>query len=489
MDEKDKLIQKLLERISALEKIVAEQAVIIKQQALLIEEQAEIIKQQAARIAELEKRIDKNSQNSSKPPSSDGLRKKPQNNREKTTKKTGGQVGHAGTTLKRGVADKSVVLAVLSCEECGNDLSQCVSDEVEIRQVHDMPPIDIEVTEYLAEKKRCCCGHMTEASFPNGVNYSVQYGSKIKGFALYLHNEQKLPYARCCELLSDYFGVSFSEGTLFNTQQASYTHLATIEKKTKATLINQQVLNTDETGLRVKKSLHWLHVASTTNLTLYHIDAKRGKTGMDAMGVLPEFKGVAVHDHWKSYYRYTNFEHALCNAHHLRELKAFEEDGQIWAGKMRVFLKETCHLVNEQERAEKLGLPDSIRDERLRTYRAILAEGENEIPLARVEQTKKRGRPKQSKGRNLLHRLREFETDVLRFAFDFRVPFTNNQAERDIRMVKLKQKISGSFRSIEGAKMFARITGYISTLRKQNINIANAMTALADGNPILPNFC
>lgn len=156
---------------------------------------------------------------------------------------------------------------------------------------------------------------------------------------------------------------------------------------------------------------------------------------------------------------------------------------------MRVFLKETCHLVNEQERAEKLGLPDSIRDERLRTYRAILAEGENEIPLARVEQTKKRGRPKQSKGRNLLHRLREFETDVLRFAFDFRVPFTNNQAERDIRMVKLKQKISGSFRSIEGAKMFARITGYISTLRKQNINIANAMTALADGNPILPNFC
>ena len=468
MDEKDKLIQNLLDRILQLEKIVVEQA---------------------AKIAELEKRLEKNSQNSSKPPSSDGFKKRPQNNREKTNKKTGGQQGHEGLTLKRGTPHKSHLLPVLCCAHCGDDLSGNQVTDIEARQVHDMPPIEIKITEYLAEKKRCACGQTTQAQFPEGVKNTVQYGSKIKGFALYLHNEQKLPYARCCELLSDYFGVSFSEGTLFNVQQASYDSLESIEQQTKAALINQAVLNNDETGLRVKKTLHWLHVASTTDLTLYHIDEKRGKTGIDTMGILPEFNGTAVHDHWKSYYLYTNFQHALCNAHHLRELKSFEEDGQIWAGKMRTFLKETCHFVNEQKREDKWCLSSTILAEFLLSYRAILAEGENELPLAISEQNKNRGRPRQPKGRNLLHRLRDFETDVLRFAYDFRVPFTNNQAERDIRMVKLKQKISGCFRSLNGAKMFARITGYISTLRKQNINIAAAMTALADGNPTLPTFC
>jgi transposase len=206
------------------------------------------------------------------------------------------------------------------------------------------------------------------------------------------------------------------------------------------------------------------------------------------MEVLPNYAGISVHDHWKSYYCYTKPWHGLCNAHHLRELKSFEEDGQIWAGKMRVFLQQVCHQVNEAKEAGMTALAENDYQKILLQYQTILNEGDKELPIATSPPPGKRGRPKQPKGRNLLNRLRDYQSDVLRFAADFNVPFTNNQAERDIRMVKLKQKISGGFRSLGGAQMFARISGYISSLRKQNINIADAMTALASNQPVALNF-
>jgi transposase len=367
------------------------------------------------------------------------------------------------------------------------DLSQSKSDTIETRQVHDIPLIKIQVTEYQAEKKQCSCGHVTCGTFPPEVKAGVQYGARIKGLALYLHSEQKLPYARCCAILTDYFGSSFSEGSLFTTQEKAHEVLLPIEEKTKAALIGKKVLHHDETGMQINKKLHWLHVAGNDKLTAFQIHAKRGKKAMDEHGLLPKFNGILVHDHWKTYFLYTQMQHSLCNAHHLRELKSFEEEGQIWAGKMRMHLKEWCHIVNEAQRENKNKLPETVYQENLKKYQTILGEGEKELPIA-TKEPNKRGRPKQPRGRNLLHRLRDYQEEVLHFSRDFDVPFTNNQAERDIRMAKLKQKISGGFRSLNGAKMFARLSGYLSTLRKQKINIADAMTSLARGNPILPNF-
>lgn len=467
MNDKDEIIQKLMERIISLEKLVAKQA---------------------EEIAELKKRLNRNSNNSSKPPSSGGFKKPVQNNREKTNKKTGGQAGHEGKTLEFAVPDEIMTLAVSNCVACKKDLTQTEPLSIEKRQRHDLPSIKLHITEYQAEKKRCCCGHLNVGLFPNEIQSSIQYGPRIKGLALYLHQEQKLPYARCCQFLKDYFGTWFSQGTLFNTQVKSYEHLETIEKQIREALIKSKVMHNDETGLHVNKNLQWLHVASTTSLTTYEIHKKRGVEAINAIGILPQFQGTSVHDGYKSYFCYSEMKHGLCNAHHLRELKAFEEDGQKWALNMRRCLKEACHLVNEAKRAGQEQLPATITKAILILYRSILFEGNKEVPRIETQTPGKRGRPKQEKARNLLERLRDHEEAVLRFVTDFTVPFTNNQGERDIRMVKLKEKISGGFRSELGAKMFARITGYLSTLRKQGMNIAEAMTALAGGCPLIPHF-
>ncbi len=480
MEDKDLLIQRLLDELSALK-------VLVEQQRLEIEILRLENKMLREEITELKKKLNKNSHNSSKPPSSDGFKKKPKNNREKTNKKSGGQKGHPGATLNYAVPDEVVTLSVQCCLACSEDLSQIPLFGVEKRQVHDIPPITLHVTEYQAEKKVCHCGHLNVGLFPEGVAHSIQYGPRIKGFALYLHQEQKIPYARCCSLLNDYYGSCFSEGSLFNTQCDAYKNLEDIEEQIKLALLNKDVLHSDETGIVVNKLLQWLHVTSDKTLTFYYIHPKRGTIAMDEIGLLPLFKGTLVHDHLKAYFRYVEIQHALCNAHHLRELQSFEEEGQHWAKTMRQFLKEACHLVNEAHRENKTALSEEVYQSLLSHYRQIVEEGEQELPLA-TPIPGKRGRPKQPSGRNLLHRLRDYQEDVLRFMSDFNVPFTNNQAERDLRMAKLKQKISGGFRSVQGAQMFARIAGYLSTLRKQGINIAHAMTALCAGQPILPNF-
>jgi transposase len=480
MEDKDLLIQRLLDELSALK-------VLVEQQRLEIEILRLENKMLREENAELKKKLNKNSNNSSKPPSSDGFKKKPKNNREKTNKKSGGQKGHPGVTLNHAVPDEVVTLSVPCCLVCGEDLSQTPLLGIEKRQHHDIPPIKLHVTEYQAEKKACHCGHLNVGLFPEGVEHSIQYGPRIKGFALYLHQEQKIPYARCCNLLNDYYGSCFSEGSLFNTQCEAYKNLEKIEELIKSALLNKEVLHSDETGVRVNKLLQWLHVTSNNTLTFYHIHPKRGTIAMDEIGILPLFKGTLVHDHLKAYFRYVEIFHALCNAHHLRELQSFEEEGQQWAKLMREFLKEACHIVNEAHREHKPALSDEVYQSLLSRYKQIIEEGEKELPCA-TSITGKRGKPKQPHGRNLLHRLRDYQEDVLRFMSDFKVPFTNNQAERDLRMAKLKQKISGGFRSVQGAQMFARIAGYLSTLRKQDINIAHAMTALCAGQPILPNF-
>jgi len=483
MDKTYQMIEKLLEQIEQLKQIIVKQGGIIEQQNIIMIKQNE-------KIEELEKRLNKNSSNSSKPPSTDSFKKKSHknNSREKTDKTTGGQIGHKGRTLIASEKPEVIIdLTIESCEACNQDLRKIEAFDTERRQVHDIPLIKIEVTEYCVNKKKCTCGHVNIAEFPDNVDSRVQYGNRIKGFALYLHNEQKLPYERSCQLLNNYYGTSFSEGSLFNAQEQAYQQLADIEEQIKIELMKAPVLHCDETGMRVDNKLHWFHVMSQEHLTFYAMHRNRGTKAINDIDLIPNFAGIMVHDHWQSYYTYTKSKHALCNAHHLRELKSFEQIGQIWSKDMRVFLQESCHLVNEEKRKNKKSLNSSVYKEIQKKYREILKKGNQELPIA-MQVLGKRGRVKQPAGRNLLNRLRDFEDDVLRFASNFEVPFTNNQAERDLRMIKLKQKISGCFRSVNGGLMFARISGYISTIRKQGFNIAEGFSLLASGQPLIPIF-
>ncbi|MHB8288058.1 MAG: IS66 family transposase, partial [Acidimicrobiales bacterium] len=250
-------------------------------------------------------------------------------------------------------------------------------------------------------------------------------------------------------------------------------------------LIASDVAHADETGLRVEAHLQWVHAVSTTDLTLYHLDTERGTAAMDAMGVIEHLRGVLVHDGWVSYRSYKNLIHALCNAHHLRELDAAgETDGQAWANDMAGLLTDTWLMVLEAKAADKSALSSDQLVEVRAKYDAIIAAGHVANPP--VAPTCKRGRPKRTKAHNLLLRLDNYADDVLRFATDFTVPFDNNLSERDVRMVKIAQKVSGGFRSDEGARAFLAFRSYLSTAAKQGINRLEALRELFNGEPWMP---
>ena len=444
------------------------------------EELIGLILQLCARVSELEAQLAKNSRNSSKPPSSDGYGKpKPKSQRKKSGRPSGGQPGHAGSTLKQvEQPDQTVVCQVQVCE-CGCDLTGRAAVEVERRQVFELPVMKLHVTEYQAEIKVCPqCGKAVKAGFPAAVSQPVQYGPRAQAAMTYLSQYQLLPFERLQELLHDLFQMDVSQGTLNNALKRGYEKLAEFEEQVKERILDSKVVHFDETGMRVAKALNWLHVASTPELTAYHIDARRGQPAMEAMGILPDFTGTAVHDSWASYYAY-ECDHALCNTHHLRELIfAHEEYGQQWAARLKACLLE----ANEEVRAAKTRGTTELLTERLQyfseRYSRILREGRKELPLVSAKPSGKRGRVKQHKVKNLHDRLREHKTEVLAFLYDISIPFTNNQGEQDVRMMKVKQKISGCFRSLEGAKIFARIRGCLSTVKKQGHNALQAMTML-----------
>lgn len=440
------------------------------------------------RVQELEDRISRDSHNSSKPPSSDGMRKTPKSLRQKSDKSSGGQKGHVGTTLCLSDTPNTIVVHTPShCQQCGNGLESVASHSFSRRQVYDLPPLSLVVTEHRTFKKVCPgCQSVNEAPFPEGVPQSVQYGTRLKAICVYLQQYQLLPFQRTQELLSDLCGCPISEGTLANCLITCHEQLADVESRIKRAIHEAPVGHFDETGIRIQKRLHWLHTASTTSLTFLSTHAKRGKAALDAIGILPNFRGTAIHDAFASYFGYS-CSHGLCNAHLLRELLFFKEQkGYPWAEPFLTLLlciKESVQIARSHQNSS-LSTTDLTRFEE--NYQALLDEGLQMHP--EMVPSGKRGRPKQSPAHNLLMRLTTHRKAVLRFMYDFRVCFDNNQAERDLRMAKVRQKISGCFRSCDHAQIFCRIRGYISTLRKQGISVMMALQRAFQGDPIIPSL-
>jgi len=442
-----------------------------------------------AQACHLQDQLAQNSRNSSKPPSTDGFRKPaPKSLREKSPRPSGGQPGHAGQTLSMAEKpDRTERHEVERCEYCGRSLADRPPEGIERRQVHDLPPRSLIVTEHQAEIKRCPCGHLNKAAFPKGVNAPAQYGPGLKAVAVYLKQYQLLPFERTCELLADLFECGISEGALANILGECHERLEEPVQQIKEQIAGALVAQFDETGSRVEKQLRWLHVASTEGATYYDIHPKRGAEALESIGILPDFGGRAIHDFWRPYFSYS-CAHGLCNAHHLRELIfVHEQHGQDWADKMIDCLLDIKKAVALAKPTTDHLTKAQVRDFEAR-YQSILDQGYAQNPLSPAPAGKKRGRRKKTKPRNLLERLDEHRQEALAFMYDFRVPFDNNLAERDIRMMKVQQKISGMFRSEEGAKAFCRIRSYISTARKNAMGALDAIARVFTGNPFVPRF-
>jgi transposase len=439
-----------------------------------------------AQVKELQDQLSKNSRNSSKPPFSDGYEKPaPKSRRKKSNRKPGGQKGHKGNNLKMvGAPDYVERHSVETCECCQKELSTQSAEAILRRQVYDLPPLAIEVTEHQAEVKTCSCGYVNKADFPKWVSHYVQYGPNLKGLSTYMQDYQMLPYERLAEFIEDLFDHQISKGTLYNTRQTAYDRLADFEEKLKQALTLATVAGFDETGMRVMSKLCWLHSCSTDQYAYFQVHEKRGKTAMDEIGILPEFSGTAVHDFWKSYYAYA-CTHGLCNAHILRELTFIKERfEQSWAEELIELLLKMKAAKERAIQKGKKALSEATLYSYRRKYNAIVKRGLQINPLANPPPKKKRGRKKKSKPRNLLERLRDYADDILRFFFDFNIPFDNNFSEQDLRMMKVKQKISGCFRSIQGADYFARIRSFIVTARKQGFNAFQALNDLFTHNQL-----
>jgi transposase len=441
------------------------------------------------RIKQLEDQLAKNSRNSGKPPSSDGYAQPaPKSLREPSGRPSGGQPGHAGCTLVRSdQPDRIEIHTVAACARCGGALAAVPAHRVEPRQVHDLPPRKLLVTEHRAETKVCACGCLNQAVFPPGISAPVQYGPGVKAAALYLHIYQLLPHARTCEALGQLLDCPISEGTLANLLADGCARLEVAAGQIKTLIAQAPVVHFDESGVRVDKQLRWAHVAATATATHYAIHPKRGAEAFDAIAILPGFRGRAIHDCWAPYFRYP-CAHALCNAHLLRELTFVQDQHhQAWAGAMIACLRAMKAAVDATRPTATTLPPDQVRTFTAR-YQAILDDGDRENPLAPPARLKKRGRTKKTPSRNLLERFDHHRDQVLAFLTDFTIPFDNNQAERDIRMLKVQQKISGLFRSEDGAQAFCRLRGYISTARKNALGALDAITRLFAGNPFVPGF-
>ena len=451
----------------------------------------ETVSKLAERIQRLEDQIAKNSGNSSKPPSSDGLKKKPKSLRQRSGKKSGGQPGHAGHTLKAVTTPDHVQIhRVKRCRHCQANLEEAEVQECERRQVFDVPPVKVEVTEHQAEIKICPeCHQATVGAFPVGVTQPVQYGERIKAQMVYFHQYHFVPLERTAEILEDLYGQTVSEGTIVEACNETAQQVEPIYQLTKAELTNTtDTGHFDETGGRIEGQLWWLHVICTALLTYYAPHRKRGCEALDAIGIFPVFKGRAMHDSYRSYFQYENILNVLCNAHHLRDL-IFVRDQyqQTWAAEMIKLLLEIKSVVEASPPGQQSLLPDQLTDFETR-YEAIIASGLRTCPvLEPVEPLpKKRGKPKQHPVKNLLDHLMVRKTETLAFMYDFKVPFDNNQAERDLRMVKLKQKISGCFRSEGSAEVFCRIRSYISTARKNEQRVLDTLQIALSGSPYVP---
>jgi len=467
----------------AVVKIICEfsnQVVSLKRQVKILE----------ARIKELEERLAQNSRNSSKPPSTDGFQKpRPQSLRIQTGRKPGGQDGHQGHTLKMvDNPDHVEIHKVAGQCRCGSQLSDLPVSGYERRQVFDVPFSPVKTIEHRVEIKECPgCHCVHKGTFPESVQAPVQYGPRIKAMVMYLRSYQLLPAARNAALFQDLFGCDLSTGVMDNILVEGSHRLKDCVQWIKEQVKNSAVTNFDETGLSVEGDNYWLHATSTDQFTYYDIHDKRGVEAMAAIGILPEFQGTAVHDAWAPYFQYDQCQHSLCNAHHLRELTFIHEQlGQVWASDMIDCLVK---IKDKVDAAKSVGLTQLTQGQEnyyRRQYRDIIAQGYQVNPLGKGPPAAKhqRGRPKKGKTRCLLERLDHHWRMVLRFMYDFRVPFDNNLSERDVRMMKVRQKISGTFRSADMAKAFCRIRSFISTVRKQAFPLMNSIELVFTANPL-----
>ena len=445
----------------------------------------------AERLQRLEDQIAKNSGNSSKPPSSDGLKKKTQSLRTPSGKKSGGQPGHKGYTLKAVPKPDQVELhRVKECKYCHVSLEEVAVQGHEKRQVFEVPPMRIQVTEHQAEIKECLiCHHKTTGEFPEAVTQPVQYGSRLKAQLVYFNQYQFVPLERTVEIMEALYGHTVSEAAIVEACAQTAEQVEPINQAVKEELkVTEEPVCFDETGGRIVSKLWWLHVACTSLLTYYEAHEKRGCQALDQIGILPKRKGAAVHDGYRSYYQYEDALHALCNGHHLRELKFIQERyQQSWAFDMEKLLLEIKKTVGEAQPTANHLSAQQIADFEAH-YDAIVTAGLQINLLSEPASPipKKRGKPKQPPAKNLLDHFQTRKRGVLAFMYDFKVPFDNNQAERDLRMVKLKQKVSGCFRSTDGAKVFCQVRSYISTARKNGQQVMDVLQMALTGSPFVP---
>jgi transposase len=453
------LVSSLLERVSQLE---AENALLRQENIVLRAENLEL----RAENVELKSRLSKNATNSHKPPSSEGYSKKPAFPKV-SGGQVGGQKGHQGKTLSMvSNPDQSVKCYAQICSLCCQTLSE--SDAITLgssHQVFDLPTQKLWVTEYQLMVSQCRCGCQTKAVLPVDLPASpVQYGSNMKALAVYLNTDFKLPFKKITTLFRDLYGHEFNASTAFSANEQAYKKLEPIESQIKEALRTSKIVHADETGLRCQGSLKWLHVACNALYTYFFIDDKRGKLAIESdKSILQDCTNYLMHDCWSSYFSLHQATHLICNAHIVRELQALIDNDSQWAAVMQKYLLNLFETTKEQPLTPDL-LPKYVKE-----FHHICQQGYMQEPPP-IKINGKKGRLKKSKGLNLLGRLSQNQDAVLSFAFHSDLPFTNNQAERDLRPIKTKMKVAACFRTMVGANHYARIQGFISTVRKQGLN-------------------
>jgi len=446
-----------------------------KEEIKSLKNENSLLKKENKKLKEI---INKDSSNSSKPSSTDNGFKDKENqsdtkDKKLTTKrKRGGQKGSSTNNLKK--VDNPDFIEILEdshCKNCNHSLENTDSKSISKKQLFDIPKMKIEITEYQQYNKVCpCCSSVNKPEFPEFIKAYAQYGDNIKSFVTYLNTYQMLPYERITELIEDFTSHKISTGTIYSFMKSFYDKLDPYETNIKEQLLKSNVIHVDETGSRVKNKLHWTHVVSTSVLTYYMIHQKRGCEAIDEMAILPTFDGIAVHDHWKPYNKY-DCTHSFCNAHHLRELTGIIQNEEVrWASDMHTLLTNMNNYIHNLKEKGKNSPSKGKLQHFYQLYDNICQSALKFYPPP-IDLPKNKRKPKQSKGKNLLDRFVNYKDEILRFFINLLVPFTNNLAERDLRMIKVKEKISGCFASFKGAQIFNRIRGYISTVKKNNRSV------------------
>jgi len=462
-------------------KLIADNAKLLDDnEKLLIENKKLLIenKKLLTENAELKRSLGMDSNNSSKPPSSDGFKykPKPKSLRKTGIKKNGGQIGHTGKTLLMSdKPDEVVILKAKVCSRCHADISELIPVRAERAQVVDIPKPMAITTEYRKETTVCLCGQINCGNFPEDVSAGAQYGKNIKALIAYLNVAQFIPLERCCEVLREITDLDLCDATVLSALSDVEHKILPLEETIRENLLKSPVDNTDETGLRINGKLNWLHVVSNKYWTLYAVHTKRGLKAVEDIDLLTRFDGILEHDFYKSYLK-LNVKHAFCCAHLMRECQGITDNNkQKWSVEMKSFLSDIWEKVKSFRKTGKRFSLNEIYSI-YKEYDGIVNGGLSEN--VNVELGKRGGRPKPL---CLLERFRDYKKSILRFVYNPDVPFDNNQAERDIRMVKVKAKVSGGFRTLSGAVQFARIRGFISTLRKQNRNVLRSLSNVLAG--------